>query len=86
MLLNYKCNSCRNRSVCKRYDNLKDAIESIKRSEDRKSGYGTDVMIELGKSDDGLILELKCDLYQNTNNIAWRDSYGNTEYLPEGPH
>lgn len=65
MLLSYKCDSCCNKSICKRYENLKDKIESIKRSEDRQSGYGTDVMIDLEKDEDGLIFELKCDLFQN---------------------
>ena len=65
MLLSYKCDSCCNKSICKRYENLKDKIESIKRSEDRQSGYGTDVMIDLEKDEDRLIFELKCDLFQN---------------------
>lgn len=65
MLLSYKCDSCRNKFICKRYEDLKDKIESIKRSKDRENGYGTDVMIDLEKDKDGLIFELKCDLFQN---------------------
>ena len=79
MRFSYKCDSCRNKPICKRYEDLKDKIESIKRSEDRKSGYGTDVMIDLGKSGDGLILELICDLFQDANDITWRDIYGSEE-------
>ena len=79
MLLNYECDSCRNKPICKRYEDLKDKIESIKRSEDRKNGYGTDVMINLGKDEDELIFELKCDFFQDTNNVTWRDIYGGAE-------
>lgn len=70
MLLSYKCDSCRNKSICKRYEDLKDKIESIKRSKDRENGYGTDVMIDLEKDEDGLIFELKCGLFQDTNNVT----------------
>jgi len=65
MILKYNCENCRNQDICKRYEDLKDKIESIGRSEDRRSGWGTDVMIDLGKDVDGLIFELKCDLFQN---------------------
>ena len=65
MILKYNCENCRNQAICKRYEDLKDKIESIGRSEDRRSGWGTNVMIDLGKDVDGLIFELKCDLFQN---------------------
>lgn len=65
MILKYNCENCRNQDICKRYEDLKDKLESIGRSEDRRSGWGTDVMIDLGKDVDGLIFELKCDLFQN---------------------
>lgn len=65
MILKYNCKNCRNQFICKRYEDLKDKIESIGRSEDRRSGWGTNVMIDLGKDVDGLIFELKCDLFQN---------------------
>ena len=64
MILEYNCENCRNQVICKRYEDLKNKIESVERSEDRRSGWGTDVMIKLGKDEDGLIFELKCDLFQ----------------------
>lgn len=77
MIFNYKCESCKNRSICKRYDDLNNTIECIKNSEDRRNGYGTDVMIDLGKKEDGLIFELQCDLFRDDQNVTWGDIYRN---------
>lgn len=63
MLFSYKCEECRNQTICKRYEDLKDKLTSIERSVDNKSGWGTDVMIDLGKEDDGLIFDLQCELF-----------------------
>lgn len=66
MKLEYPCDRCRIKPLCKRFERVEKVISAIEDSHWRNphtyAEWSTEVVIDFGSSDqDGLIFEMKCD-------------------------